>query len=160
MKMEEFAENVEKVNGSLSELEGALEKQTELLSVNRQLIASMDGLQTVVTDSNDQMVVELRALTSEMGESTKEISNLVQGVSSSQLKKINSEIKKQVSNVSNQTNAALSEIKSKIKNDNSNDIRKLSVNQAAILSSLQAVTSQNDEIKQRFEEQQDRISFP
>ena len=155
-----FAENVEKVNGSLSELEGALEKQTELLSVNRQLIASMDGLQTVVTDSNDQMVVELRALTSEMGESTKEISNLVQGVSSSQLKKINSEIKKQVSNVSSQTNAALSEIKSKIKNDNSNDIRKLSVNQAAILSSLQAVTSQNDEIKQRFEEQQDRISFP
>ena len=155
-----FAENVEKVNGSLSELEGALQKQTELLTVNRQLIASMDGLQTVVTDSNDQMVIELRALTSEMSESTQEISNLVKGVSTSQLKKINSEIKNQLSNVSNQTNAALTEIKSKIKNDNSKDIRKLSVNQAAILSSLQAVTVQNDEIKQRFEEQQDRISFP
>ena len=65
-----FAENVENVNSSLSQLEGALQKQTELLDVNRQLIKSMEGLQTIVTDSNDQMVVELRALTQEMSAST------------------------------------------------------------------------------------------
>ena len=71
-----FAENVENVNGSLSKLEGGLQKQTELLDVNRQLIKSMEGLQTIVTDSNDQMVVELRALTQEMSDSTLQISEL------------------------------------------------------------------------------------
>ncbi len=155
-----FAENVDRVNGSLSQLEGALEKQTELLDVNRQLIKSMEGLRAVVTDSNDQMVVELRALTTEMSDSTAQLSDLVEGVSTSQTKIISKEIKNQVSGVSNKTTEALTGISAKIKNNDASEIRKLRLNQAAILSSLQAVTVQNDEIKKRFEEQQDRISFP
>ena len=155
-----FAENVENVNGSLSKLEGALQKQTELLDVNRQLIKSMEGLQTIVTDSNDQMVVELRALTKEMSDSTLEVSNLVKGSSQSQLKSINLEIKKQISGVGSKTSEEISSLSSKIKNTDSETLRKLSLNQAAILSTLQAVSSQNDDIKKRFEEQQDKISFP
>ena len=155
-----FAENVENVNGSLSKLEGALQKQTELLDVNRQLIKSMEGLQTIVTDSNNQMVVELRALTKEMSDSTLEVTNLVKGSSQSQLKSINLEIKKQISGVGSKTSDEISSLKSKIKNTDSDTLRKLSLNQAAILSTLQAVSSQNDDIKKRFEEQQDKISFP
>ena len=155
-----FAENVENVNSSLSELEGALQKQTELLDVNRQLIKSMEGLQTIVTDSNDQMVVELRALTQEMSESTQQVSELVKGSSQSQIKSINLEIKKQLSGASNKTIEEISQLKSKIKNTDSDTLRKLSLNQAAILSTLQAVSSQNDDIKKRFEDQQDKISFP
>ena len=155
-----FAENVENVNGSLSKLEGALQKQTELLDVNRQLIKSMEGLQTIVTDSNDQMVVELRALTKEMSDSTLEVTNLVKGSSQSQLKSINLEIKKQISGVGSKTSEEISSLRSKIKNNDSDTLRKLSLNQAAILSTLQAVSSQNDDIKKRFEEQQDKISFP
>ena len=155
-----FAENVENVNGSLSKLEGALQKQTELLDVNRQLIKSMEGLQTIVTDSNDQMVVELRALTKEMSDSTLQVTDLVKGATQSQLKSINLEIKKQISGVGNKTSEEISSLKSKIKNTDSDTLRKLSLNQAAILSTLQAVSSQNDDIKKRFEEQQDKISFP
>ena len=155
-----FAENVENVNNSLSQLEGALQKQTELLDVNRQLIKSMEGLQTIVTDSNDQMVVELRALTQEMSESTQQVSELVRGSSQSQIKSINLEIKKQLSGASNKTIEEISQLKSKIKNTDSDTLRKLSLNQAAILSTLQAVSSQNDDIKKRFEDQQDKISFP
>ena len=155
-----FAENVDNVNSSLSQLEGALQKQTELLDVNRQLIKSMEGLQTIVTDSNDQMVVELRALTQEMSESTQQVSELVKGSSQSQIKSINLEIKKQLSGASNKTIEEISQLKSKIKNTDSDTLRKLSLNQAAILSTLQAVSSQNDDIKKRFEDQQDKISFP
>ena len=155
-----FAENVENVNSSLSQLEGALQKQTELLDVNRQLIKSMEGLQTIVTDSNDQMVVELRALTQEMSASTQQVSELVKGSTQSQIKSINLEIKKQLSGSSNKTLEEISKIKSKIKNTDSATLKKLSLNQAAILSTLQAVSSQNDDIKKRFEEQQDKISFP
>jgi uncharacterized protein YfeS len=155
-----FAENVENVNSSLSQLEGALQKQTELLDVNRQLIKSMEGLQTIVTDSNDQMVVELRALTQEMSTSTQQVSELVKGSSQSQIKSINLEIKKQLSGASNKTIEEISQLKSKIKNTDSATLRKLSLNQAAILSTLQAVSSQNDDIKKRFEDQQDKISFP
>ena len=155
-----FAENVENVNSSLSELEGALQKQTELLDVNRQLIKSMEGLQTIVTDSNDQMVVELRALTQEMSESTQQVSELVKGSTQSQIKSINLEIKKQLSGASNKTIEEISQLKSKIKNTDIDTLRKLSLNQAAILSTLQAVSSQNDDIKKRFEDQQDKISFP
>jgi uncharacterized protein YfeS len=155
-----FAENVENVNNSLSQLEGALEKQTELLGVNRQLIKSMEGLRTVFTDSNDQMVVELRALTQEMSASTQQVSELVKGSTQSQIKSINLEIKKQLSGSSNKTLEEISKIKSKIKNTDSATLKKLSLNQAAILSTLQAVSSQNDDIKKRFEEQQDKISFP
>ena len=110
-----FAENVENVNSSLSQLEGALQKQTELLDVNRQLIKSMEGLQTIVTDSNDQMVVELRALTQEMSTSTQQVSELVKGSSQSQIKSINLEIKKQLSGASNKTIEEISQLKSKIK---------------------------------------------
>ena len=155
-----FAENVENVNSSLSQLEGALQKQTELLDVNRQLIKSMEGLQTIVTDSNDQMVVELRALTQEMSSSTQQVSELVKGSSQSQIKSINLEIKKQLSGATDKTTEEISLLKSKIKNTDSETLRKLSLNQAAILSTLQAVSAQNDDIKQRFEDQQDKISFP
>ena len=155
-----FAENVENVNGSLSKLEGALQKQTELLDVNRQLIKSMEGLQTIVTDSNDQMVVELRALTQEMSSSTEQVSEIVRVSSQSQIKTINLEIKKQVSGATDKTSEEISSLKSKIKNTDSDTLRKLSLNQAAILSTLQAVSTQNDEIKKRFEDQQDKISFP
>ena len=155
-----FAENVENVNSSLSKLEGALQNQTELLDVNRQLIKSMEGLQTIVTDSNDQMVVELRALTQEMTNSTEQVSELVRGSSQSQIKTINLEIKKQLSGAANKTTEEISSLKSKIKNTDSDTLRKLSLNQAAILSTLQAVSTQNDEIKKSFEDQQDKISFP
>ena len=63
----------------------------------------MEGLQTIVTDSNDQMVVELRALTQEMSDSTVQISELVKGASQSQIKSINLEMKKQISGVGSQT---------------------------------------------------------
>lgn len=155
-----FAENVDRVNGSLSQLEGALQKQTELLEVNRQLIKSMATLETIVTDANDQMVVELRALTTEMSDSTQQVSDLVQGLSQSQIKSINLEIKKQVSGSANKTSEEISSLKSKIKNTDSSTLRKLSLNQAAILSTLQAVSAQNDDIKKRFEDTQDKISFP
>jgi len=161
-----FAENVDRVNGSLSQLEGALQKQTELLDVNRQLIKSMASLESIVTDANDQMVVELRALTTEMGDSTQQVSDLVQGLSQSQIKSINLEIKKQVSGSTNKTSeeisSLISSLNSKMKNTNndSSTLKKLSLNQAAILSTLQAVSAQNDDIKKRFEDQQDKISFP
>ena len=106
-----FAENVENVNSSLSQLEGALQKQTELLDVNRQLIKSMEGLQTIVTDSNDQMVVELRALTQEMSASTQQVSELVKWSSQSQIKSINHENKKQLSRASNKTIEEISQLK-------------------------------------------------
>ena len=120
----------------------------------------MEGLQTIVTDSNDQMVVELRALTKEMSDSTLQVTDLVKGSSQSQLKSINLEIKKQISGVGSKTSEEISSLRSKIKNTDSETLRKLSLNQAAILSTLQAVSSQNDDIKKRFEEQQDKISFP
>ncbi len=155
-----FAENVDRVNGSLSQLEGALQKQTELLDVNRQLIKSMASLESIVTDANDQMVIELRALTTEMSDSTQQVSDLVQGLSQSQIKSINLEIKKQVSGSANKTSEEISSLKSKIKNTDSSTLKKLSLNQAAILSTLQAVSAQNDDIKKRFEDTQDKISFP
>ena len=155
-----FAENVDRVNGSLSQLEGALQKQTELLDVNRQLIKSMASLESIVTDANDQMVIELRALTTEMSDSTQQVSDLVQGLSQSQIKSINLEIKKQVSGSANKTSEEISSLKSKIKNTDTSTLKKLSLNQAAILSTLQAVSAQNDDIKKRFEDQQDKISFP
>ena len=161
-----FAENVDRVNGSLSQLEGALQKQTELLDVNRQLINSLASLESIVTDANDQMVVELRALTTEMGDSTQQVSDLVQGLSQSQIKSINLEIKKQVSCSTNKTSeeisSLISSLNSKMKNTNndSSTLKKLSLNQAAILSTLQAVSAQNEEINKRFEDQHDKISFP
>ena len=161
-----FAENVDRVNGSLSQLEGALQKQTELLDVNRQLINSLASLESIVTDANDQMVVELRALTTEMSDSTQQVSDLVQGLSQSQIKSINLEIKKQVSGSTNKTSkeisSLISSLNSKMKNTNneSSTLKKLSLNQAAILSTLQAVSAQNDEINKRFEDKHDKISFP
>ena len=56
-----------------------MKNKLSYLDVNRELIKSMEGLQTIVTDSNDQMVVELRALTKEMSDSTLEVTNLVKG---------------------------------------------------------------------------------
>ena len=106
------------------------------------------------------MVVELRALTQEMTNSTEQVSELVRGSSQSQIKTINLEIKKQLSGAANKTTEEISSLKSKIKNTDSDTLRKLSLNQAAILSTLQAVSTQNDEIKKSFEDQQDKISFP
>ena len=155
-----FAENVEKVNSSLSKLDSALSDQTELLVVNRQLTESIDGLKGSVSNSNDQLIVELRAMTSEISNTKSEIQEVVASSVNSQTKSIKTEIKNQISGAAGETNAALNNIESKIKNDSSDSLRKINLNQAAIISSLQTVSSQNEEIKKRFEENQDRISFP
>ena len=155
-----FAENVEKVNSSLTKLDSALGDQTELLDVNRQLSQSIEGLKGSVSNSNDQLIVELRAMTSEISESKTQLQKIVSSAVNSQTKSIKSEIKTQISDVSNETNAALTNIQSKMNNNNTESLRKINLNQAAILSSLQTVSSQNEEIKKRFEENQDRISFP
>ncbi len=155
-----FAENVEKVNSSLSKLDSALSDQTELLVVNRQLTESIDGLKGSVSNSNDQLIIELRAMTSEISDTKSEIQEVVASSVNSQTKSIKTEIKNQISGAAGETNAALTNIESKIKNDSSDSLRKINLNQAAIISSLQTVSSQNEEIKKRFEENQDRISFP
>ena len=155
-----FAENVEKVNSSLSKLDSALSDQTELLVVNRQLTESIDGLKGSVSNSNDQLIVELRAMTSEISNTKSEIQEVVASSVNSQTNSIKTEIKNQISGAAGETNAALNNIESKIKNDSSDSLRKINLNQAAIISSLQTVSSQNEEIKKRFEENQDRISFP
>ncbi len=155
-----FAENVEKVNSSLSKLDSALSDQTELLDVNRQLTESIDGLKGSVSNSNDQLIVELRAMTTEISESKAQMQKIVSNAVNSHTKSIKSEIKSQISGVSSETNAVLTNIQSKMNNNNTESLRKINLNQAAILSSLQTVSSQNEEIKKRFEENHDRISFP
>lgn len=155
-----FAENVEKVNSSLTKLDSALSDQTELLVVNRKLTESIDGLKGSVSNSNDQLIIELRAMTSEISNTKSEIQEVVSSSVNSQTNSIKTEIKNQISGAAGETNAALTNIESKIKNDSSDSLRKININQAAIISSLQTVSSQNEEIKKRFEENQDRISFP
>ena len=99
-------------------------------------------------------------MTSEISNTKSEIQEVVASSVNSQTKSIKTEIKNQISGAAGETNAVLTNIESKIKNDSSDSLRKINLNQAAIISSLQTVSSQNEEIKKRFEENQDRISFP
>ena len=65
------------VNSSLTKLDSALSDQTELLVVNRKLTESIDGLKGSVSNSNDQLIIELRAMTSEISNTKSEIQEVV-----------------------------------------------------------------------------------
>jgi len=58
-----FAENVDGVNTSLKNLDIAIKKQGDLLSVNEELVLTMNKIEKRIEGSNDNTIGELRIIT-------------------------------------------------------------------------------------------------
>ena len=58
-----FAENVDGVNASLKNLDLAIKKQGDLLTINKSLVSTIDKVEKRIKESNDNTIGELRLIT-------------------------------------------------------------------------------------------------
>ena len=58
-----FAENVDGVNASLKNLDLAIKKQGDLLTINKALVSTIDKVEKRIKESNDNTIGELRLIT-------------------------------------------------------------------------------------------------
>ena len=61
-----FAENVDSVNKSLDSLNKAIKKQDEFLSVNKNVITTMNKIEKKITESNKLTAAELRTISNSL----------------------------------------------------------------------------------------------
>ena len=58
-----FAENVDGVNASLKNLDLAIKKQGDLLTINKSLVSTIDKVEKRIKESNEKTIGELRLIT-------------------------------------------------------------------------------------------------
>jgi hypothetical protein len=145
-----FAENVDGVNTSLKNLDIAIKKQGDLLSVNEELVLTMNKIEKRIEGSNDNTIGELRIITKTLIDELNKNSlinkdnNKALNVS---LKKFNSSnrtaISKAIKGVSNKT-----------------IYKRIIANQAIQAQQISKLVRQNNNVLGKIADKTSRIKYP
>ena len=145
-----FAENVDGVNTSLKNLDIAIKKQGDLLSVNEELVLTMNKIEKRIEGSNDNTIGELRIITKTLIEELNKnslINNDNNKALSASLKKFNS---------SNRTT-----ISKAIKSVNNKTIyKRIIANQAIQAQQISKLVRQNNNVLGKIADKTSRIKYP
>ena len=148
-----FAENVDGVNTSLKNLDIAIKKQGDLLSVNEKIILTMDKVEKRIQASNDNTIGELRLITKTLVDELNQ--NSVTNKDNN--KALNASLKKM-----NSSNRIAINIANKaIKNISNKAIYKQIVaNQAIQAQQISKLLRQNNNVLGKIAEKTSRIKYP
>ena len=145
-----FAENVDGVNSSLKNLDIAIKKQGDLLSVNEKIVLTMNKMEKRLQDSNVNTVSELRLITKTMIEELNK--NSIVDTANNKAMKANL-IKM------NRSNQA---VISKVIKDISNKAiyKKIVANQAIQAQQISKLVRQNNNVLGKIADKTSRIKYP
>ncbi len=145
-----FAENVDGVNASLKNLDIAINKQGDLLSVNKKLILTLDKVEKRVQKANDNTVGELRIITETL---IKELNK------NSKISTINNaQLSASIKNIVNSNRKSISKV---VKNISNKAIYKQIVaNQAIQAQQISRLVKQNNSVLGKIADKSSRIKYP
>ena len=153
-----FAENIEKLNSVLADLNGALAQQEELVALNRESSDKMTQLIDLIAMTSEQTQAELRAsataIQSANADLAEQMSDQIMGQAMGQ----NNGLAVKLAAIESNLEKALKSLEGKLINPA--EIGALSAAQTTTAGQVEILTSQNLKILKLLEVQQDRISFP
>ena len=153
-----FAENVEQVNGTLDRLKSSMETQQQLLLVNERLIEGLEGLKDSVVNANADLVASIEKSNKSAITGNADVMNKMS-------KKISNNMAMQLEILVNEVSSSRQDVRAYmdrvLKNtDYDGSLKSLLENQAKLEMALRQLAEQNAQIIQRFEDQENNISFP
>ncbi|MDA7546381.1 hypothetical protein N8870_06040 [Alphaproteobacteria bacterium] len=145
-----FAENVDGVNASLKNLDLAIKKQGDLLTVNQALVSTIDKVEKRIKESNDNTIGELRLITktliSELNKTNK--TNIDNN------KKLNANLEKLNRSNSKTISKAINQISNKA------IYKQIVANQAIQAQQISKLIKQNNNVLGKIANKTSRIKYP
>ena len=145
-----FAENVDGVNASLKNLDLAIKKQGDLLTVNQALVSTIDKVEKGIKESNDNTIGELRLITktliSELNKTNK--TNIDNN------KKLNANLEKLNRSNSKTISKAINQISNKA------IYKQIVANQAIQAQQISKLIKQNNNVLGKIANKTSRIKYP
>lgn len=145
-----FAENVDGVNASLKNLDLAIKKQGDLLTVNQALVSTIDKVEKRIKESNDNTIGELRLITktliSELNKTNK--TNIDNN------KKLNANLEKLNRSNSQTISKAINQISNKA------IYKQIVANQAIQAQQISKLIKQNNNVLGKIANKTSRIKYP
>ena len=145
-----FAENVDGVNASLKNLDLAIKKQGDLLTINKSLVSTIDKVEKRIKQSNDNTIGELRLITktliSELNKTNK--TNIDNN------KKLNANLEKLNRSNSQTISKAINQISNKA------IYKQIVANQAIQAQQISKLIKQNNNVLGKIANKTSRIKYP
>jgi hypothetical protein len=145
-----FAENVDGVNASLKNLDLAIKKQGDLLTINKSLVSTIDKVEKRIKESNDNTIGELRLITktliSELNKTNK--TNIDNN------KKLNANLEKLNRSNSKTISKAINQISNKA------IYKQIVANQAIQAQQISKLIKQNNNVLGKIANKTSRIKYP
>ena len=145
-----FAENVDGVNASLKNLDLAIKKQGDLLTINKALVSTIDKVEKRIKESNDNTIGELRLITktliSELNKTNK--TNIDNN------KKLNANLEKLNRSNSKTISKAINQISNKA------IYKQIVANQAIQAQQISKLIKQNNNVLGKIANKTSRIKYP
>ena len=145
-----FAENVDGVNASLKNLDLAIKKQGDLLTINKSLVSTIDKVEKRIKESNDNTIGELRLITktliSELNKTNK--TNIDNN------KKLNLNLEKLNRSNSKTISKAINQISNKA------IYKQIVANQAIQAQQISKLIKQNNNVLGKIANKTSRIKYP
>ena len=145
-----FAENVDGVNASLKNLDLAIKKQGDLLTINKALVSTIDKVEQRIKESNDNTIGELRLITktliSELNKTNK--TNIDNN------KKLNANLEKLNRSNSKTISKAINQISNKA------IYKQIVANQAIQAQQISKLIKQNNNVLGKIANKTSRIKYP
>jgi hypothetical protein len=153
-----FSENIEKLNTVLAELQVSLEKQEELVKLNRESTAHIAELNDVMASGTAKIVEELQSSSSATISANKAANEELKSTLISQGKSTTSSLKVGLSSLESSMQKTLEAMDKRIASNKT--LNGVASRQQMNSKELQALKTQSVEIRKLLEIQQNRITFP
>ena len=149
-----FAENVEKVNEAVENMNSSLASHSELVNASEDVKQKLDMLSDAILSNDKKLMISL----------SKEISNLSSGIAKSikdETGKLNQSISESGVVASAKLNKEISKmIEANKKNSNTKILKELTNSTSSLNAALEAISSQNKLLVREIADQKESITFP
>ncbi len=149
-----FAENVEKVNEAVENMNSSLASHSDLVNASEDVKQKLDMLSDAILSNDKKLMISL----------SKEISNLSSGIAKSikeETGKLNQSISESGVVASAKLNKEISKmIESNKKNSNTKILKELTNSTSSLNAALEAISSQNKLLVREITDQKESITFP
>jgi len=153
-----FTENIDKLNIVLSDLNGALEQQAELVALNREASDKMTEMMALVNSSSADMMAELKDSTAKMVTANEALAKSISEEVVSEALGQTNQLAVNLASLEASISEAIKNVESKLINNA--EIGALNAAQKKTAAQVDMLAGQNVQILKLLQVQQDRISFP
>ena len=153
-----FAENIEKLNTVLIDLRGSLEKQEELVKLNKESSVKVTEMMKLVSNTSKEIISKIDINSKNNEANNVKFSNNLSKKILDQTKGQNNGISVKLAGIESKFTKSISEIENKIVNNSV--INTLTASQKNTAAQVEILAKQNQKILKLLEIKTDKISFP